>query len=593
MPYMDFAGVDYAEKTWDSSVAIDGGATDVCGVIIIAEKGPINKRTLIKSIDQAKAIFGSYLESAYGMYTIDGFFKNGGRSLWVVRVAHYSDITDAATLTAVKASLQVNDKRTTNSEPTLTVTDKWHGALGNKHGVKIINESSVMAKVSEAIIVGATVIPLGVVRNFSVGDYVNVTDAVTGTLTENVKIESVDIANRTIHVTPALANAYTVDSVVKTLDFTLEVYYKNTSGDQLEKSFVGVNMDPTSPKYVLSVVGNATSGSTLIDLEDEFITVAQPYEKIPKATNGIVYMTGGNDGLVGFVDADIIGDSLSKTGRHAFDTYEGMIHIYCPESASKEVIQSGFDYATAKMTAMYFAYVPSGLDPQGAADFRDASGFNTSYGALYYNWGYVIDPIGIGDSPKKLIPLTGHILGAMAKNDRTNEDLYGSAPAGEKMALLGVDSLEFEVDKTNGGVLYGDNNRNINPIVSLSGNGGICVWGSRTQSNVKKWMQIHARRIFIFAETSIVVGTRWSAFQNKNDRLYNQMQRTVKKFLKNIKGLKGDVDAERFEFVCDATINDAEDPYVLSRVGLNIVGVGEFIYFEFGQKPEGVSLAEL
>lgn len=181
----------------------------------------------------------------------------------------------------------------------------------------------------------------------------------------------------------------------------------------------------------------------------------------------------------------------------------------------------------------------------------------------------------------------------MAKHDRTDKDLYGSAPAGESCVLLGVNRLEFEVDDTNGGIMYGNKNRNVNPIVNLSGNGGIAVWGSRTQSTVKKWMQIHARRIFIYAETTIVTQTRWMAFRNKDDSLYTQAQRRVNKFLGGLKGLKGETDADRYEFVCDSTINDPEDSYVIGRIGLNIVSVGEFVWFEFGQKPEGVSLAEI
>ena len=98
---------------------------------------------------------------------------------------------------------------------------------------------------------------------------------------------------------------------------------------------------------------------------------------------------------------------------------------------------------------------------------------------------------------------------------------------------------------------------------------------------------------YIYAETTIVSQTRWVAFRNKNDTLYNQLSRRVKKFLGSLKGLRGNTDEERFEFVTGESINDPEDSYVISRIGLSIVGVGEFVYFEFGQKPEGVSLSEI
>lgn len=590
MAYMEFPGVGYTEKDWDTSSAIVGGATDICGVMIIAEKGPINKPTLVNSIDQAIEKFGSYIEDAYGMYSIKGFFQNGGRSLYVSRLAHYEDITDATTLTATKATGSVVDRRASNAEATLTFVDKSEGELGNGYGYKIVDAHRVETLSIAETENGATEISCKVVRDFVVGDWVCVDD---GTNKSYAQIDTINTADRKLVLNGALNNVFKTSSKVYTCDFTLELYRKNVSGPVLVDTFVGCNMDPTSAYYVVTMVNSASSGSSLVTCEDEFIDVEKVYEKLPAITENIVYLTGGNSGIADFTDNDIIGDPASKTGFYAFDSIREMIHVWCPESHSKEVIRAGYDYWTQKMTGMYFSMVPSGLNPEAAAEFRDEAGWNTSYGVLYHNWGYVTDPIGMGDNPQKLVPLTGHVLGCMSKHDRTDTNEYGSAPAGESCILIGVNSLEFEVDDTNGGIMYGNKNRNVNPIVNLSGNGGIAVWGSRTQSTVKKWMQIHARRVFIYAETTIVSQTRWIAFRNKDSSLYNQVQRRVNKFLGTLKGLKGDLPEDRYQFVCDSTINDPEDAYVIGRIGLNIVAIGEFVWFEFGQKPEGVSLAEI
>lgn len=590
MAYMEFPGVGYTEKDWDSSSAIVGGATDICGVMIIAEKGPINKPTLVNSVDQAIEKFGSYIETAYGMYSIKGFFQNGGRSLYVSRLAHYTDITDASTLTAKTASVAIKDTRSSNSEDTIKFSDKSPSSLGNTYGVKIVDEHRVSTVLNGDTTTHATEISCKVVRDFVVGDWIVISDESNKTY---ARIELINSAERKLTLNKQLDNVFKSGAKVTTCDFKLETYRKTVSGPVLEKEFIGCNMDPTSAYYVVNLVNSSSSGSSLVTCEDEYIDVDNVYEKLPVISTDVVYLTGGNDGLADFADTDIIGDPASKTGFYAFDNIHEMIHVWCPESHSKAVIRAGFDYWTQKLTGMYFSMVPSGLNPEAAAEFRDEAGWNTSYGVLYHNWGYVTDPIGVGDAPEKLVPLTGHVLGCMAKHDRTDKDLYGSAPAGESCILLGVNRLEFEVDDTNGGIMYGNKNRNVNPIVNLSGNGGIAVWGSRTQSTVKKWMQIHARRIFIYAETTIVTQTRWMAFRNKDDSLYTQAQRRVNKFLGDLKGLKGETDADRYEFVCDSTINDPEDSYVIGRIGLNIVSVGEFVWFEFGQKPEGVSLAEI
>lgn len=592
MAYMEFPGVEYTEKDWDSSSAIVGGATDTCGVTIIAQKGPINKPTLVNSIDQAIEKFGTYLANANGMYSIRGFFKNGGRSLYINRVCHYSDITDASTCSARRATASANDRRQTGAEATLTISDKWLGSLGNTYGYKVVDEHRVEVALTAATTQGAKEVTLKVVRDFVVGDYVAITD---GTNTSYGKIVSIDIVNKKITLDRALTNVFALTANPKcyTCDFKLQIYRKTLTQDVLEKEFAGCNMDPESAYYVENLVNSSANGSSLVTVFDEQIDVDNIWEKLPVANDVIVYLTGGDDGLTDFADTDIIGDPASKTGLYAFDDIHEMMHHWCPESTSMAVTRASYDYWTNKMTGMYFAAVPSGLNPEAAANFRDEAGWNTSYGTLYHNFGYVLDPIGSGDNPQKLIPLIGHVLGALAKNDRTDVNEYGSAPAGEKMVLVDVNALEFEVNDKNGGIMYGNNNRNINPIVNLSGNGGIAVWGSRTQSSVKKWFQIHARRVFIYAETTIVSQTRWIAFRNKDETLYNQINRRVKKFLGTLQGLDGATDDERFEFVCDTTINDPEDSYVIGRVGLNIVSVAEFVWFEFGQKPEGVSLAEI
>lgn len=616
---MEFPGVEYTEKEWDSSNAIAGVDVSICGMMIKAQKGPINTLTHCTSIDQAKAIFGNYIQDAYGMYAVDGFFKNGGSDLYIVRLAHYSDISNANTLTATKASgsLNIPADNTKASEPTLLFTDKYHGSLGNLHGIKIIDEPRVKTSMLDDVALDETTslpsipdsegdestqsvseptvvktkneITVKVVKDFVIGEYVKIFD---DTDTEYKMITAIDIPNRILTLESGLSKAFLKGSTVQTADFTLETYTKSIFGDNLEKTFKGVNMDVTSSNYVINVVNSKSRGTSLLELEDAYLEVDFPYLKNPAPTDKPVYMTGGNDGLEGFSDIDIIGDANSKTGLYAFDEFDDMIHVCCPETTSKAVITAGFDYWEKKMTGMFFAYTPSGLLPEEAADFRDEGGWNTSYGALYYNWGYVTDPIGIGDNPEKLIPLTGHVLGAMCKNDNVSEDSYGSAPAGESVTLKGVNRLEFKVDKKNGGILYGNNNRNINPIVSLKGN-GITVWGSRTQSAKPKWMQIKTRRIFIYVELSIVNGSRWMAFKNKTDKLYREVNRVVRKFLSGVKGLYGETDEEKYEFICDSTINDPDDPYVIGRVGLKPSGVAEFIFFEFGQKPEGISLSEV
>ena len=57
-----------------------------------AQKGPINTPTLVTSFPEFQRIFGGYLDIRYGDYrylphAVEGFFQNGGREVYVNRVA--------------------------------------------------------------------------------------------------------------------------------------------------------------------------------------------------------------------------------------------------------------------------------------------------------------------------------------------------------------------------------------------------------------------------------------------------------------------------------------------------------------------------
>mgnify|MGYP006921283389 CR=1 FL=1 len=83
---------------------IVGVSTAVTGFLGITQKGPVGAATLINSVDEYDAIFGSYTADGDVRQSIDGFFQNGGSQAYVVRTVHYSDASDATTKTSAKAN---------------------------------------------------------------------------------------------------------------------------------------------------------------------------------------------------------------------------------------------------------------------------------------------------------------------------------------------------------------------------------------------------------------------------------------------------------------------------------------------------------
>lgn len=68
--------------------AIAAIRTDVPGIVGIAERGPVDIPVPVQSWRQFQAHFGDFSGNGYLAYAVRGFFENGGRRCWVVRVAN-------------------------------------------------------------------------------------------------------------------------------------------------------------------------------------------------------------------------------------------------------------------------------------------------------------------------------------------------------------------------------------------------------------------------------------------------------------------------------------------------------------------------
>lgn len=67
--------------------AISAIRTDIAGFVGIAVSGPLDTPVPVQSWKQFQAYFGGFSGSAFLAYAVRGFFENGGKRCWVVRVA--------------------------------------------------------------------------------------------------------------------------------------------------------------------------------------------------------------------------------------------------------------------------------------------------------------------------------------------------------------------------------------------------------------------------------------------------------------------------------------------------------------------------
>jgi phage tail sheath protein FI len=84
MPNYTSPGIYVGEITGARPIA--GVGTSTASFVGIADKGPLNKPKLVTSMAQFLGFFGNFIPNAFLAYSVKGFFENGGKRCFVVRV---------------------------------------------------------------------------------------------------------------------------------------------------------------------------------------------------------------------------------------------------------------------------------------------------------------------------------------------------------------------------------------------------------------------------------------------------------------------------------------------------------------------------
>jgi len=87
--------------------SIIAGPSAITAALGITERGPF-KSQLITSFDQYKRVFGGHILNGYLSHAVQGFFENGGGAMYVKRVVHHTDATDASSKTSAEGLLNLS-----------------------------------------------------------------------------------------------------------------------------------------------------------------------------------------------------------------------------------------------------------------------------------------------------------------------------------------------------------------------------------------------------------------------------------------------------------------------------------------------------
>jgi len=364
------------------------------------------------------------------------------------------------------------------------------------------------------------------------------------------------------------------ETLDETVFFKLTVQYKEASETEYEpmEVFDGISIEDIDEK---------------INDVSAFIVASDSSQRPANSPSDSPYtLTEGNDGVE---DADFIGDTVNKKGIHAFDEVDDINIVAIPDIVGLRVdILKCLNYCKERKDCFFIADPPIGLKPTDIIDFKQATGdyegnaFNSSYGALYYPWVSISDPV---TRTKKDIPPSGAVAGTYAHTDSTRG--VHKAPAGISDGYLdSVIGVESIITKGEHDQLHP---KGINVIRSFPGS-GICIWGALTLSTDAEWKYINIRRLFLFLEESIDEATQWVVFEPNTPALWGNVIRNITAFLLRTwrdGALFGNSPEEAFFVKVDAENNPPEvrdAGQLIIEVGVAPVKPAEFVIIKISQK---------
>lgn len=215
--------------------------------------------------------------------------------------------------------------------------------------------------------------------------------------------------------------------------------------------------------------------------------------------------------------------------------------------------------ATKRLDSMVFCSAPVDLHEvsTGTAKLAAVKAHRTATGGSNSVLSYVVNdstPLYVYNKYSDSyvwIPACGHMAGLCAYTDKIADPWF--SPAGfNRGQLRGVTKLAFSPNVAERDALY---NSNINPIISVAGQ-GVVLYGDKTgQTRPSAFDRINVRRLFIALQRTISNAAKYQLFELNDEFTRNTFINTVEPYLRDVQGRRGIID---YRIVCDETNNTGQ-----------------------------------
>lgn len=554
-------------------VQLQLGSTGIPGFIGMTQRGPTNRPVRISSEQHFRHVYGELEEGGYLLDAVRGFFANGGRYCYVLRVAHM--VRRLREETARMANLKCKDGE---GRTTLTIFAANEGMWGNEVKVTVKRQKPrVSTFLTLDLAEGDTSAVIKSTHGLARGTVVRIYDGEKETFRTIT-----DLSGKTIvwEAAQPLDRPFRsgAPTYIEPIEFSVEVRWK-----EMAEVFNNLTLSPISDQYVERVINTQ---SELIRVEDGRTATAYP-EAVPVDLEEKL-LEGGTDGLFTVTPEDFIGANIGpeeRFGLAAFEALDDVDLLVAPDlmwtlkksagfrtEKDVEVVQQAMVSQCERMkTRFAILDFPDPLDHRRASQWRLL--FDTGYAAFYFPW-IQVDTVG---GEKRLVPPSGHIAGIYSRCDK--EMGVFRAPANEE--INGIVDLARNLFDTDIGQL---NAEGINCLRSFPRR-GIRVWGARTVSNDTQWRYVNVRRVVNAVIASVEQGLQWAVFEANTPILWKTLERQVSGFLRELwnKGFfRGDTPEDAFYVKCDDETNPKETRdagMVIIECGVAPVRPAEYLVF--------------
>jgi hypothetical protein len=530
----------YVEWLDANAQQLDVGRTDIAGFIGIAERGPLHSARKIESVRQFVSTFGAHIPQSYLAYAVEGFFANGGRTCWVVRVADPR--------TAKRARIRLS----AGGAPFVLAANNA-GVWGND-----IQIESVWSRDGIDSLIASEP---------------DRTQAITGDLGRVTQIISIAASGQPRRPTAEAT-----------------VGLRETDLPELATAPL-VELAPDDGSLPLVTLSAGTPTARLAGGTDGVASL-QPMHFAGDPDRKSSDLPLGMDALakidgVSFVAAP---DLLFQMDRSALEVEFAGFDAATSRDAQLAMLSS----CIARGDRMLLVDLPpvgkrAALESVSNKPRTVAALPRDSYAAVYYPWIIVNDPLRTAGTIRA-IPPSGHVAGMFARTDRLRG--VHKSPANE--VLEGVWDVTEQIDDA---AHAGLNTASINAIRAIPGR-DVRVLGARTLSDDPRWRYVNVRRLFAMIEEALDEQMQWLVFEPNTPRLWREIDRAVRGFLERMfrAGMLDGATSEEAYFVrCDATTNPSfstDDGRAICELGLQPPYPAEFVIVRIGVTRSGIEIEE-